>query len=215
MRSVLGIVACLLLVSASAAPAAAPLQEALKRLQERYDSTKTMTAEFHQTVTSKTLAGTLESKGTVSFEKPNRMRWDYAPPDTQQIIGDGSTLWIYQPDDKQVIKAPIDKAFQARTPVNFLSGLGHLEQDFNASMERDEAEQWVLRLVPKQDKGIGTLILSVRKSDASIAEALIEDPVGTATRLRLSGEKRNVELAGDLFTFTPPAGVDVVKPPTY
>ena len=191
------------------------LKDALRKLQERYDTTKTMTANFQQTVASKTLSGTLESKGTVSFEKPNRMRWDYAPPDTQQIIGDGETLWIYQPDDKQVIKAPIDKAFQARTPVNFLGGLGHLDQDFNASLEKDEAEQWVLRLVPKQDKGIGTLGLTVRKSDASIAEARIEDPLGTVTRLRLSGEKRNVDLAADLFSFTPPAGVDVVKPPTY
>jgi outer membrane lipoprotein carrier protein len=192
-----------------------PLKDALRRLQERYDTTKTMTANFEQSVASKTLAGTLESKGTVSFEKPNRMRWDYAAPDSQQIIGDGETLWIYQPDDKQVIKASIDKAFQAKTPVNFLGGLGQIDQDFNATLEKDEPEQWVLRLVPKKDKGIGTLSLSVRKSDASIAEARIEDPLGTVTRLRLSGEKRNVELAGNLFSFIPPAGVDVVKPPTY
>ena len=212
MRIAVGIIA--LVLSAPAAHADA-LKDALHRLQERYDTTKTMTADFQQSVASKTLSGTLESKGKVSFEKPNRMRWDYEPPDTQQIIGDGETLWIYQPDDKQVIKAPIDKAFQARTPVNFLGGLGHLDQDFNATMERDESEQWVLRLVPKKDKGIGVLNLSVRKSDASIAEARIEDPLGTVTRLKLSGEKRNVALAGDLFTFTPPAGVDVVKPPTY
>lgn len=191
------------------------LKDALKSLQERYDTTRTLTADFQQSVASKTLAGTLESKGRVSFEKPNRMRWDYAPPDTQQIIGDGETLWIYQPEDKQVIKAPISKAFQARTPINFLGGLGHVEKDFDASLDRDEPEAWVLRLLPKQDKGIGILTLTVRKTDASIAEARIEDPLGTVTKLKLSGEKRNVELAGDLFHFTPPAGVDVVKPPTY
>lgn len=191
------------------------LKDAVRKLQERYDTTKTLTAEFQQTVESKTLAGALESKGKVSFEKPNRMRWDYAPPDTQQIIGDGETLWIYQPDDKQVIKAPLNAAFHARTPVNFLGGLGHVEQDFDASLTREEADTWELKLVPKQDKGIGLLHLTVRKADASIAEARIEDPLGTVTRLRLSSEQRNVALAADLFRFTPPPGVDVVKPPTY
>lgn len=212
MRTVAVLLLGLLLAPAAHADA---LKDALKSLQERYDTTKTLTADFQQSVASKTLAGTLESKGKVSFEKPNRMRWDYAAPDTQQIIGDGDTLWIYQPEDKQVIKAPITQAFQSRTPLNFLGGLGHVEKDFDASLDRDEPEAWVLRLLPKQDKGIGTLTLTVRKSDASIAEARIEDPLGTVTRLKLSGEQRNVALAGDLFHFTPPAGVDVVKPPTY
>jgi outer membrane lipoprotein-sorting protein len=31
----------------------------------------------------------------------------------------------------------------------------------------------------------------------------------------LSGEKRNVDLDPKLFRFTPPPGVDVVKPPAY
>lgn len=212
MRTVAVLLLGLLLAPAAHADA---LKDALKSLQERYDTTKTLTADFQQSVASKTLAGTLESKGKVSFEKPNRMRWDYAAPDTQQIIGDGDTLWIYQPEDKQVIKAPITQAFQSRTPLNFLGGLGHVEKDFDASLDRDEPDAWVLRLLPKQDKGIGTLTLTVRKTDASIAEARIEDPLGTVTRLKLSGEQRNVVLAGDLFHFTPPAGVDVVKPPTY
>lgn len=189
------------------------LKDALKKLQARYDTTKTLTAEFHQTVEAKTLAGKIESKGKVAFEKPNRMRWDYAPPDTQLIVGDGETLWIYQPDDKQVIKAPLNQAFQARTPMNFLSGLGHVEQDFDPSLEKETPETWVLRLVPKQDKGIGTLTLTVRKADASVAEARIDDPLGTITRMQLTGEERNVPLDAGIFHFTPPAGVDVVKPP--
>src|SRR2546423_328063 len=113
------------LLLARGAVAGDPLKDALAKLQQRYETTRTLTADFQQSVSSKTLAGTLDSKGRVAFEKPNRMRWDYEPPDSQQIIGDGETLWIYQPDDRQVIKAPLSKAFQARTPVNFLAGLGH------------------------------------------------------------------------------------------
>jgi outer membrane lipoprotein-sorting protein len=80
---------------------------------------------------------------------------------------------------------------------------------------KDEPERWTLKLVPKQDAGIGTLGLLVRKSDASIEEARITDPLGTTTRIVLSNERRNVTLDGGLFRFSPPSGVDVVRPPTY
>src|SRR5215470_10577896 len=56
---------------ALALPASAdPLHDALTKLQERYESTRTMTASFTQDVSSPTLAGTLESRGTLAFEKP-------------------------------------------------------------------------------------------------------------------------------------------------
>jgi outer membrane lipoprotein carrier protein len=192
-----------------------PVRPALKRLQERYEATRTLTADFKQTVESPTLAGALESRGTVAFEKPNRMRWEYASPDKQVIIGDGDTLWIYQPDERQVIKAKLGAAFQARTPITFLAGLGRLERDFVASLEREDAERWVVKLVPRDDTGIGTLTLTLKKPDAVIDEARIVDPLGTTTRLALSGERRNVSLAADQFRFTPPPGVDVVSPPAY
>lgn len=210
------VLAVALVLAASAGAGADELRTALDRLQQRYDATKTMKADFRQVVESPSLAGTLESKGTVAFEKPNRMRWDYAAPDPQLIVGDGTTLWVYQPDLKQVIKAPITRAFQSSTPVTFLAGLGSLERDFEAKLEKDEPKEWVLRLTPRtQDQGMGTLFLAVRKADASVAEARITDPVGTTTRILFSDEQRNVALADDLFRFTPPNGVDVVQPPSY
>ncbi len=207
-------VAALLALAIPASPDD-PLHRALAKLQERYESTRTLTADFTQTIESPTLAGKIESQGTLAFEKPNRMRWEYKPPDPQTIIGDGTTLWIYQPDERQVIKAPLGEAFQAATPVTFLAGLGRLERDFAATLEKDEKERWVLHLVPRKDQGIGVLTLLVRKTDASVEEARITDPLGTTTRLALSGERRNVDLDAALFRFTPPPGVDVVRPPAY
>ena len=211
-RLVLIVLGAVLLVAPAHADA---LKDALGRLQARYESTKTMEADFQQTVESPTLAGALKTSGKVAFEKPNRMRWDYDPPDKQTIVGDGSTLWLYQPDMNQVIKAPLGEAFQASTPLTFLSGLGRVERDFNASLEHDEKDRWVLKLIPKQDAAFGTLGLTVRKDDASIAEARITDSVGTTTRIAFSNERRNARIEAGRFTFTPPAGVDVVKPPAY
>ena len=204
----------LLLAGASSVRADA-LKDALAKLQGRYESTKTMEADFKQKVESPTLASALETSGKVAFEKPNRMRWDYDPPDKQTIVGDGQTLWLFQPDMNQVIKAPLGEAFQAATPLTFLSGLGSVERDFDASLEKETPDAWMLKLVPKKDAALGVLGLTVRKRDASIAEAKITDSVGTTTRIAFVNEKRNLKIEASRFTFTPPPGVDVVKPPTY
>ena len=190
-------------------------KEAVGKLQARYEATRSMRASFRQKVESPTLASPLQSHGTVLFERPNHMRWDYAAPDEQLIIGDGKTLWIYQPDLKQVIRAQLSDAFQAQTPLTFLAGLGQVERDFDATLEREDAKHWVLRLVPKGDTQLGTLVLVVRKSDAGLAEARITDPVGTTTSLTFTDEARNVDIPADRFRFEPPPGVDVVSPPAY
>ena len=210
------VVAFAVLLFAMTAPLRADtLHDALAKVQQRYESTKTMEADFQQTVESTALASPLKTAGKVAFEKPNRMRWDYDPPDKQTIVGDGQTLWLYQPDMNQVIKAPLGEAFQASTPLTFLSGLGQLERDFTATLEKETADGWVLHLVPKKDAALGTLGLTVRKSDASIAEARITDAAGTTTRIAFSNERRNGTIERARFTFTPPPGVDVVKPPAY
>jgi outer membrane lipoprotein carrier protein len=75
----------------------------VKKLQERYDETKTFKAGVRQEMKVKSLDVSDASEGTVVFKKPGRMRWDFQTPRAQQIIADGDLLWIYQPDDRQVL----------------------------------------------------------------------------------------------------------------
>jgi chaperone LolA len=191
------------------------LAAALVKLQVRYETTDTMRARFRQTVESPTLGGELTAAGTVLFGRPNKMRWTYDEPDPQVIVGDGSDLWIYQPDLRQVIRTSLSNAFQSRTPLTFLAGLGDIERDFDAALENENDTSWDLRLVSKNDAALGVLGLVVRKTDAAILEARITDPVGTMTRLRFTDEERNVEIDPGEFRFKVPDGVDVVRPPTY
>jgi outer membrane lipoprotein carrier protein len=203
------------LASVAAPAGAGDLETALAKVQTRYETTRTMRAHFTQTVESPTLAGSLDASGTVVFAKPNKMRWTYAAPDPQVIVGDGTDLWIYQPDLQQVIRTPLSDAFQSRTPLTFLAGLGNIKHDFGARLLGETKTTWELELHPKSDADLGVLVIVVRKADASLAEARVTDPVGTTTRLRFSDEKRNVAIDPSEFRFEPPPGVDVVRPPTY
>ncbi len=201
-----------------AAPASSPrpspkVDEVVRRLQQRYDATSDFTADFTQAVDVPTLGKTLTSKGRVFFKRPGRMRWEFLEPEVQTIVADGTTLWVYQPDHRQVMKAAFRAAFQSATPVTFLFGVGKLVDDFRTSLVSVTEDVLRLRLEPKRDAEIGTLVVTVNRKTYDIVGAEISDPLGNVTRLAFSNLKRGVGLTDSQFTFEPPPGVDVVEAP--
>ena len=45
------------------------------------------------------------------------MRWTLTEGVSQVIVADGKTLWFYEPDEQQVLKAPFQNAFRSSTPI--------------------------------------------------------------------------------------------------
>jgi outer membrane lipoprotein carrier protein len=200
--------------ASSAAAASAKTDEAVKKLQARYDATKDFTADFTQEVDVATLGQKLKSSGQVFFKRPGKMRWEFAEPDSQTIVADGTTLWVHQPEHHQVLKAPFRAAFQSATPLSFLFGVGKLREDFNASILPDtDASGIRMKLVPKQDREIGTIVLGVDPKSYDIVDAEVTDPLGNVTRLVFTNMKRDVGLDDAKFQFVVPPGTDVVEPP--
>lgn len=192
-----------------------PPAEIAQRLQARYDTTKNFRADFRQATTIAALGQGDEAFGTVVFMKPGRMRWEFQSPQKQSIIADGSTLWIYQPDDRQVLKAQFNAAFVSTTPVSFLAGVGRIKDDFDVAVDPRgcNAQRLYLKLVPKKGEDLGSLTLAVTRQSYDIVEAAITDPVGNVTTLSFSNVQRNADIADDEFRFVVPDGVDVVAAP--
>jgi outer membrane lipoprotein carrier protein len=148
----------------------------------------------------------------VVFKKPGRMRWEFTEP-KQMLISDGKFFWFYQPMENQVIKTPFQQAFSSSTPASFLLGVGQLEKDFTVSLTSETSEAYQLRLTPKQNpEAIGLLDLTVNAKTFDIQQAIVTDPLGNVTRLRLSNIDRSAPLKDELFHFSAPSGVDVVEP---
>src|SRR5262249_44496741 len=140
----------------------------------------------------------IRSSGKVYFAKPGRMRWEYVEPEPQTIVADGAVLWIDQPRDHQVLKTAFREAFQSRTPVSFLLGVGRLDQDFASIRSLSPADDGSLRLElkPKEDAdgGIGDLVLDVDPVNYDLRGATVTDSLGNQTRLKLSDVRRNQTL---------------------
>lgn len=189
------------------------VDDVVRRLQQRYETTADFTADFRQTVDVPTLGKTLESSGRVFFKRPGRMRWEFLEPDQETIVADGSMLWVYQPQHRQVLKTPFHAAFQSATPVSFLFGVGKLADDFHASLIGVQGDTIRLRLDPKRDTEIGTLVLAVDRKSYDLTGAEITDPLGNVTRLTFSNLKRGVGVADSKFALQTPPGTDVVEAP--
>lgn len=190
--------------------------EAAQRLQARYDATKNFRADFRQETRIAAVGQGDESYGKVVFMKPGRMHWEFQTPQPQSMIADGSTLWIYQPADRQVLKAPFSAAFVSTTPVSFLAGVGRIKDDFQVEQDTRgcNAQRIYLKMIPKNAQDVGSLTIAVSRPTYDIVEAAVTDPVGNVTTLSFSNIQRNVDLPEDEFRFVVPDGVDVVNAPT-
>jgi outer membrane lipoprotein carrier protein len=190
--------------------------EVVTKVQDRYDATRDFTAEVTQESTIASLGKTISARGTIAFKKPGKMRWDLTEGDPQVIVADGSTLWLYRPADRQVLKAPFDAAFRSGTPISFLTGVGRIAQDFDATLdgESPDGQDLYLVLVPRQDgAGVGRLRLTVTRASFDIRGAEVRDPLGNLSRLRFDNVRRNIGVADEQFVFQVPAGVDVINAP--
>jgi outer membrane lipoprotein carrier protein len=211
------LVAVLLLAAAvtvPATPVAAALGEIVQRVQGRFDETHDFTAHVHQELQLVSAGKTIGAEGTVTFKKPGRMRWLLEGHEKQVIVCDGETLWFYQPEEGQVLRAPFESAFRSSTPVSFLTGVGRIADDFEVSLAGEEGDRIELLLVPRKGEGeLGRLRLTVDRPSFDIVGAEVDDPMGNVTRLRFSDIRRNTGVEDSVFQFVVPPGVDVVDAP--
>ncbi|MGE5844579.1 MAG: LolA family protein, partial [Syntrophaceae bacterium] len=75
----------------------------------------------------------------------------------------------------------------------------------------DKAGNYLLDLVPvKPEEGVKKLQVAVNRESFQIVKVILFDPYGNVTTLAFSGLELNRDLPDSLFTFKPPAGVEVM-----
>jgi outer membrane lipoprotein carrier protein len=62
-------------------------------------------------------------EGELEIKRPNKLRMDIAKPDKQQIVCDGSTIWLYLINEKQVLKSDLKSSPQFLVWLNPLDRL--------------------------------------------------------------------------------------------
>jgi outer membrane lipoprotein carrier protein len=186
----------------------------VNRVQATYARMETLQADFVQTLFLSNGKTRVDS-GSLELKKGGRMRWDFAKPTVRQFISDGKMLWMYTPDEKQVLETTL-AAGTSQTALNFMSGLGSLSRDFGVELAKEAQYQrpgmTALHLTPKEQLGtVSRLTILAGDEDGMVHEAFVKDPMGTVTQIVFSNLKLNSPVADGRFTFTPPQGVQVLR----
>jgi len=214
---VLGCLAFLLTLVPRTTSLALTVEEVAERLQAVYRGVHSFQASFLQSTTNRSLGQTLEGSGKVAMKKPGKMRWEYESPEPQLIVSDGKTLWIYTPRDRQVIVQEASESFSL-VSLHFLAGKGDLRRDFKIRPVQHAGTaglgSYLLELSPKRpEAAFARMILQVDQKDFTVQKVSLFDPYANTTVITFEGLKLNPPLPDSLFVFTPPKGVEVVRPP--
>jgi len=181
--------------------------DALAQLAAFQREVKSGRVSFTQTVTSPDGRKQRLSKGSFEFQRPNRFRFDYLPPEAQTLIGDGQKVWLIDPDLNQATSRPMS-AVLGSTPVALLAGSG-LGDGFKLSNEPDDQGiAWVLAVPKQADQGIQRLRIGLRGKDLAAME--IVDGLGQRSRLVFGSFEANVPIVPERLKFVPAPGMDVV-----
>jgi outer membrane lipoprotein carrier protein len=209
------LVTLLLLLVVPAIAHAQSLDEVVNGVEATYGKITDLRAEFSQVARNKSLGQDIKADGIVLLKKGGKMRWDYKSPAPQQIVSDGTSLWVYTPELNQVNKGNAPKAL-AGPAGSFLSGLGKIREEFtvrflNPASPRDGAGRPVLDLTPKQPTPLLTrLVIAVDPKDYVVRQAVLYDQFQNTVTMTFSKVTVNQGISDTLFAFTPPKDAVVV-----
>lgn len=173
---------------------------------------KSLEGRFTQTLNSKAGKQLQTTEGTFKIKRPGLYLWQSAEPYPQTIVGNGQTIWVYDPDLEQVTVTP-----QAQMPFNpavlLSGGIQDLSTRFRVEQvaaSAQKASQSTFHLTPlnRADAPFAAVRLIFNKND--IAQAVLTDRLGQQTIMDFDNLVANRVLDDALFTFVPPKGTDVL-----
>jgi outer membrane lipoprotein carrier protein len=180
----------------------------LERFSDFISQTLTARGEFEQKIFDQNRKLLQESRGVLAFSRPGKFRWNYVKPYTQLIVGDGSRVWIYDEDLKQVTVKKLDQALGS-TPAALLAGNNEAMRAFKLSDKGvKDGLEW-LEALPRDKEGNFEKI-RMGFSSAGLKVMELVDSFGQTTVLSFASLERNPELDPGLFRFSPPRGADVI-----
>lgn len=185
-------------------PAAGALAQ---RVDDYYLKQTDLVARFEQEFYIRSVGKKKQSSGVMKFKRPHLMKWSYAPPNHNVVVCDGTTVTVYEAENRQYTQQPFSSSEYAGA-LGFLTGDGirkyfrfafHTVQNFTGGK--------ILVGIPIQPHpGYERVLFYVDEAHAHIRRVLIIDVQGNRNRFDFVSVSRQPIDAGE-FRWTPPPGV--------
>lgn len=188
-------------------------------IQQRYETLNTFSADFVQELTNVASGQVDTRKGRIWFKQPSQVRWESIEPEKELLIVGPEMAWDYIEDEQLALKYNVASLLDSKTILRFISGKANIKEDFIVKTEWQGADdvraKWgkgytVLQLVPKEaEPGMVLAYIGVEPDTGLLRQVMIIDFYGNGNELRLSNVELDIDLAPEMFTFTPPEGTQI------
>ena len=187
------------------------LDDIIKKVESRY-AVSGFSAFFLQASTIKAMEITDSASGKAFFKHPDKMRWEYETPDRQTIITNGNTLWIYRPEDNQVMVGKAPCFFEDGKGFSFLSDMESVKKKFYILLEKKaEDDTHVLKLLPiEKTFDVSVIYLFVSTKTFEVVKIVTYNSYEDETRIEFKDIRFKQKLDESLFNFNIPEGVEVL-----
>ena len=196
-----------------------------------FNEVETLQANFVQNVSDDRGFLLESSSGVFSLSRPGKFRWDYKLSDVfglldedddqqieqlssqrrgQQIVADGKSIYLYDPDLEQVTQRSLTDALGQVPSLLLVQSKSDISKHFSVeSFGLTDGLTWVKLSPLDEDAGYQHLMIGFKENTIRQIELL--DGIGNKTLLMLSKVKENINLTNELFTFNVPEGTDVLS----
>ena len=188
------------------------LEEILTGVEARYAGSS-FVAQFFQTSTLKAMEITDTASGRIFIKRPDKMRWEYEAPEKQTIITDGVQLWMYRPEDRQVMVGKAPTFFGNGKGAGFLADMQSIRANFAITrVQSDDLQTHGLKLLPTTPQaGLADIYLSIARDSFEIVQIVTYNEYEDETRIELTDYRFDQTFDDAWFRFQTPPGVDVLQ----
>ncbi len=191
------------------------LDEVVLKMEENFKKVNSYQADFRQEIMSVNQGREISAgSGKVMYKKPGMMSWKYIEPDEHLYITNGSTIYDYSPEDKEVYVMSVKDAMYK----SFLLGLADVKKQFEVSFHAgrrlSQDGSYQLDLVPKdpdEREAIGLITLYLDPKSFLVKSTETVDALGNRNMIKFENVKLNPDLPDGLFKFEFPEGVKIIK----
>lgn len=197
------------LMAASLAVSASAWAGGVEQLKSFTDGQSFAEGRFEQVVLSPSGQVKQKSQGQFAFSRPGKFMWKIEKPFPQLIVSNGKSVIIYDEDLAQASERPMSEAISS-SPAALLFGSEKVDKLFKLqNADSKNGLDW-LDAAPRETETLFDR-MRVGLKGGIPQEMEILDSMGQKTTLKFSQWKLDKAPAPQLFAFTPPAGVDLIK----
>ena len=176
-------------------------------LSDLLNKTIAFSGQFSQSVYDNKSQLIEEANGEVVFKKPHFFKWIYQAPHQNQIIGDGETVYIYDPDLSQVIMSKFSQS-KNNNPANIFF-LNNIDESFKVTKILIDDEAWYR--CDSKSKDIDYQSIEISFNEDKIQGMRVVDGLQNKIIINFVNIIQNPNIDEASFLFNVPDNVEVIK----